>query len=107
VVFQGATLAAVISNNTSDGVQIGEHASAQLIGPAAGAIKVMSNTGKGVQVDDSSLRLQNATLTGNSGTDLGASFGSRLDLTAGNVIGTCNIDSSVLFRGNTNLPCLG
>jgi parallel beta-helix repeat protein len=107
VVFQGATVAAVISNNTSDGIQISEHASAQLIGPAAGSIQVMNNTGKGIQVDDSSLRLQNASLTGNGDIDLGASFGARLDLNAGNVMGTCSLDSSILIRGSTTLPCLG
>jgi len=100
-------VAAQISNNSSDGVQISEHASAQL-----DDVVVTRNgnngTGNGVLVDDgSSLRLQNASLTGNGGADLSASFGSRLTFDPGNVIGTCNVvDASVLIRGS--LPaCLG
>ncbi len=68
------------------------------------AIFSTGNKGLGVQVDGGSgLTLVQSTVTGNKMTDIGLSFGSRLDITGGS-IGSISCDSSVLSRGDKVCP---
>jgi hypothetical protein len=90
-----------VSNNSRRGIAV--NATSSFVSDRG--LMVTSNGQGGVGVDDSHLRLQNATVTGNSGTDLNASFGSRLILNAGNVIGTVFCDQTVLSRGSTAPQC--
>jgi hypothetical protein len=92
--------------NTDPAVAIGQNSSFVAFTQTGPSLMVTSNGHRGISVDDSHISFQNATITGNGGTDLSAFFGSRLSLNAGNVIGTCAPhDASVLIRGSTSNLC--
>lgn len=92
-----------VTNNGHQGIFVGE--TSGFVSDTG--LMVTSNSGGGISVDESHIRLQNATITGNGGTggaDLSASFGARLNLNTGNTIGTITCDTTVLSRGNTVCP---
>jgi hypothetical protein len=89
--------AAVITNNTVDGLHVVEN-SAIL---ATGA-NITGNGGEGIDADDSTANVSGSAITGNR-TDVRAAFGSRLTLNS-NTIGTIICEPTVLSRGTTVCP---
>ena len=85
----------VITNNGDDGLQARRSSEIVALG-----ISVTGNGGNGLDIDESSADISTSTLTGNTGTDVNATFGSRLTLN-GNTIGTIFCDLLVLSRGST------
>jgi len=83
-----------ILNNANEGLRVGQNSQVDARSP------VVRNNQRGVVVDDSSLSLQSATVTGNTTDNLSAAFGSRLSLNGTNDIGSISCASSVLSRGN-------
>jgi hypothetical protein len=88
----------VISNNVVNGLRVADNSSIFATG-----ISVTGNTGGGMAVDDSTSNVSNSVFTGNGGSDINASFGSRLTLNT-NTIGPITCDGTVLSRGSTMCP---
>jgi hypothetical protein len=123
VAFTGTTLAAQISQNSANGVEVNGNASLRLSGgttvrgnAARGIllvndahgdltnITVQDNGSPGIDASDSSLTVNTSTISGNRGTsDVTLSFGTRASLN-GNTIGTITCDGTVLDRGSTLCP---
>jgi hypothetical protein len=124
VTFQGATLAAQISQNGDTGVEVNGNASLRLSGgttvsgnAARGIwlindahgdlrnITVQDNGTTGVEASDSSLSVNTSTISGNHGaSDIALNFGTRAFL-HGNTIGTpIACDETVISSGTTVCP---
>jgi hypothetical protein len=123
VTFTGTTLAAQISQNSVNGVEVNGNASLSLSGgttvrgnAARGIllvndahgdlrnITVQDNGSTGIDASDSSLTVNTSSISGNRGTsDVALSFGTRASLN-GNTIGTIACDETVLSRGSTLCP---
>jgi hypothetical protein len=124
VVFQGTTLAAQISQNGVNGVEVNGNASLRftggttvsrnavrgiwLINDAYGNltnITIQDNGTTGIEASNSSLSVNTSTISGNRGSsDIALSFGTRAFLN-GNTIGTPIVcDETVVSIGTTVCP---
>jgi hypothetical protein len=69
------------------------------------AVTASQNGGVGLAVDDGgAISLSDATITGNTATDIRFTFGSRADLRT-TVFGTYTCDATVLVRGTAGIVC--
>lgn len=106
----------VVARNGDGGIQMLEGCTGQLgtcrplqsgdpgpCGSQGGRFTVMDNGRVGLEVDDSTVTLENAAISGN-GTDLQLAFGSRATFGAGNDLGVVACDGTVFTRGGTACP---
>ena len=88
----GLETGTVITKNTGDGLQARQSSVIRAFG-----VSVTANGGNGLDVDESSANVNTSTITGNTATDVTATFGARLTLKS-NTIGTVACDTTVLKR---------
>jgi hypothetical protein len=94
-----------IKDNTRDGLNVARAAEfATFSNRPQVTVMITGNDGHGIRADDGAIvGLNDSTVTGNTTSDVDASFGSRLTFN-NNTIGSISCDLTVLSRGSTLCP---
>jgi hypothetical protein len=91
-----------IHTNTANGILVSRNSNVAGNLVTGSSLSIINNGASGVLADDSSVWINNATITGNE-TDINAFFGACLTLN-GNTIGSKACEPTVLFRGIPSCP---